>query len=213
MYALNDLDEKALKYIEKFHISDKFFIEAGANDGICQSNTAMLEFHYGWRGALVEPNLENYQKAVATRRNSSVYRAALVSDLHEGETIKGIFSADSTNRWNGLCSGVTENHLLEFPEWVCDVPAMTLNKILDDCHAPTQIGLFSLDVEGYELDVLRGLDTEKWRPKMIMMEIAQHYDEEVLHKHLEFMSKIDYVFYENMSPNDFLFLDSRVIKL
>ena len=37
-----------------------FFIEAGANDGLNQSNTFLLESVLKWNGLLVEPNIHRY---------------------------------------------------------------------------------------------------------------------------------------------------------
>ena len=50
-YALNDLDRKLEKYLD---FDNGVFVEAGANDGINQSNTLYLESRRGWRGVLVE---------------------------------------------------------------------------------------------------------------------------------------------------------------
>jgi len=43
--------------------SDKqrFFIEAGAHDGIASTNTLHLEMKYNWTGILVEPNPDTYK--------------------------------------------------------------------------------------------------------------------------------------------------------
>jgi hypothetical protein len=39
-HSLNELDDKMLKYL---NFNNGFFIEAGANDGIIQSNTYLYE--------------------------------------------------------------------------------------------------------------------------------------------------------------------------
>jgi FkbM family methyltransferase len=210
MYSLDNLDEKIEERMKRIGVKSKFYIEAGANDGITQSNTAMFEFHRGWTGILVEPNFENYQKATQNRPKSKVVHGALVSKDYRHETIKGIFSATSVNRWNGLCTGVTEAHLKEFPDQVCEVPAITLTKILQDCNAPLDIGFFSLDVENYELEVLRGLDTEVWRPHIIMLEVAKWDVEGVLEEHISYMKSIGYIPDQDfgISVHDFVFIDS-----
>ena len=51
-YSLNDLDLKLDAILEQ---RDGFYIEAGANDGLNQSNTVFFERHRGWTGLLVEP--------------------------------------------------------------------------------------------------------------------------------------------------------------
>jgi len=59
MYSLNNLDEKLLKYL---NFNNGFFIEAGANDGVNQSNTLMYEQKYGWSGLLIEPSFIKYEE-------------------------------------------------------------------------------------------------------------------------------------------------------
>src|SRR5437588_12223158 len=49
--ALNDLDRKLSKYLD---YRSGTFIEAGANDGLKQSNTYWFERFRNWRGILVE---------------------------------------------------------------------------------------------------------------------------------------------------------------
>jgi len=213
MYSLNNLDEKVLQRINRIGVKSQFFIEAGANDGITQSNTAMFEFHYGWSGILIEPNFENFQKACSNRPHSKVIRGALVSSDYKGDTIQGIFSTSSLNRWNGLATGVTKEHLEEFPDQVCEVPAITLNKVLEQCNAPLDIGFFSLDVESYELEVMKGLNTEIWRPHIILMEVGKYYVEGVLEEHVNYMKSIGYIPDKDfgLSDHDFLFVDSRKV--
>ena len=53
-----------------------------------------------------------------------------------------------------------------------EITAMTLEKILDDTIEITQeIDFLSLDVEGYELNVLQGLNLNKYKPKYMLIEI------------------------------------------
>src|SRR5258708_39074986 len=61
--ALNDLDRKLAQY---FSFRNGTFIEAGANDGITQSNTYWFERFRGWRGVLIEAVPD---KAAECRRN------------------------------------------------------------------------------------------------------------------------------------------------
>ena len=49
------------------------------------------------------------------------------------------------------------------------VPASRLSTLLDAQNMP-QIDLFSLDVEGYEAEVLKGLDLTRHKPRFILVE-------------------------------------------
>ena len=50
-----------------------------------------------------------------------------------------------------------------------DVPARTLTSVLDEAAAG-RVDFLSLDVEGYELQALNGLDIERFRPRHILVE-------------------------------------------
>ena len=50
------------------------------------------------------------------------------------------------------------------------MPVRTLDEILTEARAPSPIDLLSVDVEGHELDVLRGFDFARWRPRLILLE-------------------------------------------
>ena len=53
-----------------------------------------------------------------------------------------------------------------------EVPTRTLTSILDECQVG-EIDLLSLDVEGYELQALRGTDLTRYRPKFICVEARE----------------------------------------
>lgn len=73
-------------------------------------------------------------------------------------------SADKSH----LKTAVEVQHDVDVP-YDIQVPTRTLTSILDECEV-TEIDLFSLDVEGYELNVLKGLDFSKYRPKYMLIE-------------------------------------------
>jgi hypothetical protein len=51
-----------------------------------------------------------------------------------------------------------------------EVAVQTLDEILREAGAPTAIDFVSIDVEGHEVDVLRGFDLTHWRPRLILIE-------------------------------------------
>ena len=56
------------------------------------------------------------------------------------------------------------------PEKVIRVPVRTLDSILEEAGSPAGFDFLSIDVEGHEIDVLRGFDIARWRPRLIMIE-------------------------------------------
>uniref|UniRef100_A0A6C0DRJ1 Methyltransferase FkbM domain-containing protein n=1 Tax=viral metagenome TaxID=1070528 RepID=A0A6C0DRJ1_9ZZZZ len=156
---------------------DGFFIELGANDGLFQSNTAFLEKERGWKGILNEPSIKGYELCKKNRHNSICLHFACVSNDYIGETIFGDFNEnDAMGSING--ERTRSNNL-------CSVQSTTLEKILD-IHLTNgkEIDLLSLDVEGYELNVLKGVNLDKYRPTYLLIEIYIHdYDNMVNYLH------------------------------
>jgi FkbM family methyltransferase len=159
------------KIIVDNYFQDKkngFFIETGSCDGIFQSNTFYLETELNWTGLLIEPNPEYAKECIINRPKSKVYDCALVSSDYESDhTI--LYSLASKGAMGTVESrGIWKNET-EVPIVYKKVPVRTLTSILEEIQ-PKEIDLFSLDVEGYELNVLRGLNFKKYKPKVIVVE-------------------------------------------
>jgi hypothetical protein len=53
---------------------------------------------------------------------------------------------------------------------VIQVPIRTLDSVLTEAGAPAQFDFLSIDVEGHEIEVLRGFDAARWQPRLILLE-------------------------------------------
>ncbi len=141
------------------------FVEAGAFDGIRQSNTYYLERHLGWRGLLVEPDPDIAKQCRYNRPRSIVEQCCLVSSSYSQQNISlrqaGLMSVvdDDKIDQDWALSHVTEGRRIQRLTDVSTikVPANPLH-VLFKKHDIKEIDFFSLDVEGYELEVLHGID-------------------------------------------------------
>jgi FkbM family methyltransferase len=161
---------------------DGFFIEAGAFDGYTESNTYYLERFRGWSGVLVEPIPRLYRLCVAERPRSRVFNCALVAPDFPDEQVE-MLDGGTQSVVKGAWAQVEEEVGRSVPqeEWSArgcrgaaspyevSVPARTLTSILDEVAAPA-VDLLSLDVEGYEHEVLKGLDFERYAPRLLLVE-------------------------------------------
>jgi FkbM family methyltransferase len=205
--ALYDLDRKLAARLPE---DGGFFVEAGAYDGFIQSNTYWLERFRGWRGVLVEPVPHLFAQASRQRSGARVVNCALVPEGHPEETV--------TLRYGGLMStvhgakggGADElAHVsagdmfgLDDVAYEVEAPARTLTSVLEEAGAPAEIDLLSLDVEGFEASVLRGLDLERFRPRLLLVEM---HDVDALSPEVEAVLGDRYEREDRLSPMDVLY--------
>lgn len=199
--AMYEIDRKLNAIIDK---DNGFFVEAGANDGYTQSNTYWLERFRGWHGLLVEPMQELFELCAVERPQSSVRRAALVPFDYPDETITMRFG-DLMSSVNGDQMDVERTAAGVAQGWrdayEAAVPARTLTSLLDEIGAP-EVDLLSLDVEGFEPQVLAGLNLEKYPPRWILVEV---HELPAGREPIEAILGDRYVLQEQVSPLDLLY--------
>ena len=144
------------------------FIEAGANHPVLGSQSYPLA-QRGWTGILVEPQRKFHPLLIAQRPEAYIVHAACTAK-DTGEVLKlHIPSHD------GLATLLPNQ---DEPDVVYDsvetVPTRTLDSIVDEWRRVTgttvPIRFLSLDVEGYELEVLRGFSLQRHLPDLVLIE-------------------------------------------
>lgn len=178
-YGLEHLDRLVLAEMPE---GPGFFVECGAHDGQTQSNSVLLEAQ-GWRGLLIEASPGNYARCVRTRPNCRVEHAACTRFEKDGTNITIMDVGLMTVADNSVLEDDTRRSWLERGEGFAgreaqqlEVPGRAMSSILDD-HGVERIDLLILDVEGAEVDVLRGLDFVRHAPRFVLAE--DMYDDEV----------------------------------
>ena len=205
-FGLNNLDEKLEKFL---NYNNGYFVELGANNGFDQTNTLYFEKYRGWRGVLVEPTLHNYLFCRKNRSSENKFFCNACTSFEYKEKFVEIIYSNLMSAPVGLESDIDNplKHASEgkqfmqpFEENVSfGAVAKTLNQILIEAEAPNVIDLLSLDVEGAEIEVLKGIDHNKFKFKFICVE---NRDFEKLN---QLMEQWDYVFIEKLSHWDYLF--------
>ncbi len=200
--GLNNLDNKLKKYL---NFSEGTFIEVGGNDGKTQSNTYFLEKIKNWNGILVEGIPELYEKCKKERKKSSVYNYALVGRGFDNDYIEmefanlmSVVSETSLNKKEHIKNGLECQNIKE--SYTIKVPTITLQKLLDK-NKIKEIDFFSLDVEGFELEVLKGIDFDKIKINYILIEIQQKKYKDEIERYLG----KEYFLIEKLTNHDYLY--------
>jgi len=146
-----------------------FFVEIGCLDGIDYSNTYFFE-QAGWKGICVEAHNDFITKLKTNRKNSTIIHCAVgeknIDDVvFYANKIGSLSTLDKKEeaRWEKnykeFFTGFEEQH----------VPMRTLTNIFDEQQVK-EIDFISLDIEGYEVQALTGLDLNKYRPRLFIIE-------------------------------------------
>ena len=203
-FGLNELDRKVSKHI---NYNDGFFVELGANDGITQSNTLHFEKFKNWRGILIEPTKDKFDQCVKSRsKNNFFYNCACVSNEFKKDTIELIYSNlrtvtfDKKNLVNSIEHVKKEDLNFYQNHKQFSAQAKTLNFILKKSGAPKLIDFLSLDTEGFEIEVLKGVDLNEYSFKYILIESKK------FNLKNDFLIKNNYQLLEKFLPHDYLYI-------
>jgi FkbM family methyltransferase len=205
-WGLCDLDREIEKYLQH---SGGYYVELGANDGRFSSNTLYFEGNKDWRGVLVEavPHLFLECRRNRSTRNHIVC-AACVSFDYKDEFVKMIYSNSMSVPLNVESDiGDRAAHAELGRQFLRDgetlftfgAKARTLDSILREAGSPWLIDFLSLDVEGAELEVLKGIDHHEFKFRYMLIECRdiarmQAYLEPLNYRLLERFQEHDYLF-------------------
>ena len=151
------------------------FFDIGAYESISLSNSYHFEMNK-WDVHCFEANIFLIDELKSKRKN--VYNYAISyenKDMVEFNVVKGIWGGGS------LMAGVSAinldpDYMRTFSHKIKEiikiqVPQKTLNSIIEtELSYITEIDVISIDVEGGELNVLKGIDLNKYKPKILVIE-------------------------------------------
>ncbi len=182
-------------------------VEIGAFDGLHLSNSFSLEC-IGWKSVCVEPNPDVFPMLQRNRARASNVNVAVVADT----TVKEItFFSEKL----GVLSGCSydeadikrryEKRGLEYESPAeKKVPAKTTNDIFKGLALKAKdIDVISIDVEGFEMEVLNGLDMNVYQPGLFIIEAN---NEQFKTQIFNFFNKSDLYFYLGNNYQNLFFI-------
>jgi FkbM family methyltransferase len=161
-----------------------FFVQIGAFDGVSGDPLHLLIARHGWRGVLVEPQPDHFRRLQETYREQPglTLRQVAVADRRGERTLYTVAPRESHPAWSAQIAAFDRAQVLRHARSMpglaecvraLQVPCVTLDDLLGE--APDGVvDLLQIDVEGYDAELIRALDLERWRPAIVRFE----------HKHL-----------------------------
>ena len=143
------------------------YVDVGANDPRGDSVTKAF-YDRGWRGINIEPVTSLYQALLEQRPEDLNIQAAAGATAAEMTLYEIPGTGLST-----LDASVADRHRNQgFKINETGVQVRTLRSILAD-FSPTDIHFLKIDVEGWEREVLQGIDLASTRPWIILVEATE----------------------------------------
>jgi len=173
-YAQNG--EDVLLWRALGHVKHGFYIDVGANDPVEHSVTKAF-YERGWRGISIEP-LPSFHQAFEEQRPHDV-NLAIAAGAADGELT--LYDVPAVRGWASPEASVAEMHRAEGHEVAeLKVPVRTLAAVCAE-HVRGEIHFLKVDVEGFEGEVLRGMDFARWRPWVLVIEATLPNSRETNH--------------------------------
>lgn len=189
------------------HIKDGFYVDVGAHHPYRFSNTCLF-YRQGWRGINIDA-MPGSMSAFEKQRPRDINLESGVG--RKAETLKFfVFNEPALNTFDESLAKARCNDVWHIRATV-DVPVLPLSEILKKYVPKGQsIDFFSVDVEGFDLDVLQSNDWQKYRPLVVLVETFGLSFENLASDPLtEYLHSLGYIVYSK-TVNTTFFVDELV---
>ena len=189
------------------HINDGFYVDVGAHHPYRYSNTCLF-YRRGWHGINIDAmpgsmSVFNKQRSRDINLESGIGRKI--------ETLKFyVFNEPALNTFDESLARSRCNDLWHIKGTV-EVPIVPLSEILKEYLPKGQkIDFLTVDVEGFDLDVLQSNDWQKYRPSVVLVEtLGLSLEDLVLDPVTVYMRSLGYLVYSK-TVNTTFFVDNIV---
>ena len=161
-YSFNGVD-LIVNYIFK-NKKEGFYLDIGAQHPISNNNTYIF-FKRGWKGVNIDLDKKNIDLFKIARPDDFNLNYA----ISDSEKEVDLFFYHESSPINTLSKKVSNFQKANVSQ-VKKIKTTTLDKILDEISLQHRIDYMNIDVEGYEEQVLKGFNINKFKPYVISIE-------------------------------------------
>lgn len=143
-----------------------FYVDVGACDPV-RSNNTMRFYKKNWSGVNIEPNSSCLEKFASTRQGDINLNIGIGSEVSSGifysflPSTRSTFSEEIANEL--IEKGLTLKEKNEVEIW-------PLSLVFEKYGADKEIDLLSVDTEGYDYQVIKSNDWNRFKPSVICIE-------------------------------------------
>ena len=142
-----------------------FYVDIGCNHPVYNNNT-FLFYKRGWRGLNIDLDKSSIDLFNIYRKGDLNIHAALSSS----NNTQKVYEFHKKSPLNTLVKKVANYQKAEVKN-IYEINTITLNEIINDKGLQNnKINFLTIDVEGHEVEVLKGLNIDIYRPDVIVVE-------------------------------------------
>jgi len=198
-YSLSSVD-LIVDYIFKYK-NDGLYIDVGCQHPISNNNTYIL-YKKGWNGINIDLDKTNIDLFNISRPDDTNINIA-VSDKSGNVNLFYYHDGSPINTINSQNADYQKNKFKKIKL----IKSETLNKILANINFNKKVDYLNIDVEGHELNVLKGFNILKYRPSIISIEYLDYEMKQLELKNNNLENIINSNIYKYLIQNEYFFVN------
>ena len=198
-YSFNGVD-LLVDYIFKSK-KNGFYLDIGAQHPVSNNNTYLL-FKKGWNGINIDLD----------EKNINLFKLARPKDVNlnfaisDSEKEVDLFYYHDSSPINTLSKNVSDFQAAKVSK-IKKIKTKILNNVLEDLSFKNHIDYMNIDVEGHEIQVLKGFDISKYKPSVISIEYLDLNMKKLEFKNNDVNNLLNSDLYKYFIQNNYFFVN------